>query len=53
MNYWRSTEELLAAVTLVQGDDAILDAARYFGVRRVSAVARERIAKAMQLAAAQ
>ena len=43
-----AAEELLAAFTLVQAEDPVSEIARYFGVRRVSSVARERIAKAIQ-----
>lgn len=43
-----SSEELRAALAVVRVDDAESDIARYFGIRRVTAPARERIAKAIQ-----
>lgn len=46
-----ATEELLAAVPIVDAADIVSGVARYFGVKRVSATARDRIEKAIQRSA--
>ncbi len=46
-----ATEELLAAVPIVDTADIVSGVARYFGIKRVSATARDRIEKALQRSA--
>lgn len=46
-----ATEELLAAMSIVDAADIVSGVARYFGIKRVSATARSRIEKAVQRSA--